>query len=49
VGQIRRTGEEGRGMAITGLVLGIVGVMLTVLVLIFVIAILNRVAAQTGP
>jgi hypothetical protein len=49
VGQIRQTGEEGRGMAITGLVLGIVGVMLTVLVLIFVVAILSRIATQPGP
>jgi hypothetical protein len=49
VEQIRRTGEDGRGMAITGIVLGIAGLMLTVLVIIFVLAIANRVSqAQPG-
>jgi hypothetical protein len=42
VGQIQRTGEDGRGMAITGLILGIVGLMFFVLVLVFAIGILSE-------
>ena len=49
LGQIARTGEEGRGMAITGLVLGIVGLLLTVLFIILFIAVWNRVSSQIPP
>jgi hypothetical protein len=42
IGQIRRTGEDGRGMAITGIVLGIAGVLLSVLLVIIVIAIARQ-------
>ena len=48
IGQIRRTGEEGRGMAITGIVLGIVGVLLTVLVIILAIAVFSQVSSSTN-
>ena len=44
--QIRLTGEEGRGMAMTGLVLGIVGTILSVLVIVFVLAIFSRAASS---
>ncbi len=44
--QIRQSGEEGRGMAITGLVLGIVGTVLAVFLLIFVLAIFHGVSAN---
>ncbi len=37
--QIRLSGEDGRGMAITGLVLGIVGTIVVVLLIILVLAI----------
>ena len=47
LGQISRTGEDGRGMAITGLVLGIVGLMLTVLVIILIIAIAHNVTSSS--
>jgi protein-disulfide isomerase len=37
LGQIRRTGESGRGLAIAGLVLGYLGMFLTVLAVIFAV------------
>jgi protein-disulfide isomerase len=37
LGQIRRTGESGRGLAIAGLVLGYLGMVLTVLAVIFAV------------
>jgi hypothetical protein len=40
LGQIRRTGEQGRGMAIAGLVLGYVGLAVTVLALVAVFGLL---------
>ena len=46
-GQIRRTGDAGRGMAITGLVLGIVGVMFVALVAVLVIAIFNGASSSS--
>jgi Domain of unknown function (DUF4190) len=45
LGQISRTGEDGRGMAITGLILGIVGLMLTVLVIILVVAVAHSITS----
>jgi hypothetical protein len=47
LGQISRSGEDGRGMAITGLVLGIVGLMLTVLVIILIVAIAHNVTSSS--
>lgn len=44
--QIRQSGEDGRGMAITGLVLGIVGTVLAVFLLIFVLAIFHGVSSN---
>jgi len=44
--QIRESGEDGRGMATTGLVLGVVGTALSLLVLVFVVAIFNRAASS---
>jgi len=45
-GQIRRTGEQGAGMALAGLILGWIGVGFTVLVLL--IAVLAVVAVSRG-
>ena len=39
LGQIRRTGERGSGMAIAGLVLGYVGLVLTAVVVVFLVAV----------
>jgi hypothetical protein len=39
--QIRQTGEDGRGMAITGIVLGFVGIIATALLIIFAVAIVH--------
>jgi hypothetical protein len=47
MGQIRQTGEDGRGMAITGIVLGIAGLLLTVLVIIIFISIAHSIS-QNG-
>ena len=47
LGQISRSGEDGRGMAIAGLVLGIVGLMLTVLVIILIVAVANNVTSSS--
>ncbi len=44
--QIRRTGEQGAGMALAGLILGWIGVGFTVLVVI--IAVLAVVAVSSG-
>jgi Domain of unknown function (DUF4190) len=49
LGQIARTGEDGRGMAITGLVLGVVGLILTALFIILFIAIWNNVTSSMVP
>jgi hypothetical protein len=46
--QIRQSGEDGRGMAITGLVLGIVGTVLAVFLLIFLLAIVHGVSTNFG-
>jgi Domain of unknown function (DUF4190) len=50
LGQIRQTGEDGRGMAITGIVLGIAGVLLAVLVVIFALAVFAHIQSSSlGP
>jgi hypothetical protein len=46
--QIRETGEDGRGMALAGLILGIVGLVFTLLVLVFIAFIIHHVAT-TAP
>ena len=48
LGQIQRTGEDGRGMAMTGVVLGFVGIALTLLIVIFFIGIASSVSSNTG-
>jgi Domain of unknown function (DUF4190) len=45
LGQISRTGEDGRGMAITGLVLGIVGLILFAVVVVLALTVWNRVTS----
>ena len=44
--QIETSGEDGRGMAITGLVLGIVGLIVAVFLLIFIVALFHGVATN---
>ena len=44
--QIRQTGEDGHGMAMTGIVLGIIGTLLFVIVIIFFIAFWHHVNSQ---
>jgi Domain of unknown function (DUF4190) len=39
--QIKETGEDGRGMAVAGIVLGIVGIMLTALLVILLLAVIR--------
>jgi Domain of unknown function (DUF4190) len=46
VGQVRQTGEDGRGMAIAGIVLGIAGLILDVIFVIFFIAFWHHVTTQ---
>ena len=46
--QIRQTGEDGNGMAVTGLVLGIVGVIATVLVVVAALALVGAVSSPSG-
>ena len=43
--QIRLSGEDGRGMATTGLVLGVIGTVLFLLLLVVVVAIFNSAAS----
>lgn len=44
--QIQVSGEDGRGMAITGLVLGIIGLIIAVFLLIFIVALFHGVTAN---
>jgi hypothetical protein len=44
--QIETSGEDGRGMAITGLVLGIIGLIVAVFLLIFIVALFHGVATN---
>jgi Domain of unknown function (DUF4190) len=43
LGQIRRTGEQGSGMANAGLVLGYAGLVLIVVVVVFLVAVASSV------
>lgn len=44
--QIKKTGEQGRGMAVAGLVVGYIGIALSIIAIIVVIAILASLAAS---
>jgi Domain of unknown function (DUF4190) len=44
--QIETSGEDGRGMAITGLVLGIIGLIIAVILVIFIVALFHGVATN---
>jgi hypothetical protein len=46
--QIRLSGEDGHGMAVAGLLLGIVGTVLVVLFLIFAVALFHGMAGNLG-
>lgn len=46
--QIRLSGEDGRGMAITGLVLGIVGTIVVVLIIVFALALVHGIATDNN-
>lgn len=46
LGQIKRTGEEGRGMAIAGIVLAVAGILIVVLLVVAGVVVANR--TQTG-
>jgi hypothetical protein len=46
--QIQASGEDGRGMAMTGLVLGIVGLILFILVIVFALALIHGVASSSS-
>lgn len=46
--QIRQTGEDGRGMAIAGILLGFVGIILFALFIIFFIAIIHGLAHNSA-
>jgi len=46
--RIRVTGEDGRGLAITGLVLGIVGTVLLILLIVFVLAFFKSVVTNVN-
>jgi hypothetical protein len=46
LGQVRQTGEDGHGMAVAGIILGIVGLILDVILIIFFIAVWHHVTTQ---
>jgi hypothetical protein len=46
--QIRQTGEDGRGLAITGIVLGFIGIIATALLIIFFVAIIHGLSNNTA-
>jgi hypothetical protein len=46
--RIRVTGEDGRGLAITGLVLGIVGTLLVILLIVFILAFFTSVVTNVN-
>jgi Domain of unknown function (DUF4190) len=46
--QIRQTGEDGRGMAIAGIVLGFVGIIATALLIIFFVAIIHGLSQNSA-
>jgi Domain of unknown function (DUF4190) len=49
--QIRRTGEQGDGMALAGLILGYIGAVLFVIVLVIIIGVAQHIShsAPSGP
>jgi len=47
--QIRQTGEDGAGMALAGLILGWIGIVLTVLLVVGGLALVAVATAHTGP
>jgi hypothetical protein len=46
--QIRVSGEDGRGMAMTGLILGILGTILMVLAIVFFIAVFHDITTNVN-
>lgn len=46
LGQIKKTGEQGRGMAVAGLIIGYIGIALSIIGIIIVIAIFASLAAS---
>jgi hypothetical protein len=46
--QIRVSGEDGRGMAMTGLILGIVGTILAVLAILLLVALFHDVSRNVN-
>jgi len=46
--QIQVSGEDGRGMAITGLVLGIVGTVIAMFLIVFVVALFHNIATTNS-
>ncbi len=48
LGQIRASGEDGRGMAMTGLVLGIIGTILFVLFILLVVAFVHNASVNVN-
>jgi uncharacterized protein DUF4190/uncharacterized protein DUF1707 len=47
--QIRQTGEDGAGMALAGLILGWIGIVLTVLLVVGAVALVAAATAHGGP
>jgi len=47
--QIRKSGQEGRGMAIAGIVLGFVWIIITILIILFVLIFLSTLFASIMP
>lgn len=48
LGQIKKTGEQGRGMAMAGLILGYVGIALAIIAAIIFFVIIGSIAASGG-
>jgi uncharacterized membrane protein len=46
--QIKKTGEQGRGMAIAGLIIGYIGILITIILTIVFIALFASIAASGG-
>jgi hypothetical protein len=47
--RINRSGEQGAGLALAGLILGYVGLVLTVILIIVVVAVASSVSTRYGP
>jgi hypothetical protein len=48
LGQIKKTGEEGRGLAVAGLIVGYIGLALAILSVIILAIVLGSIAASGG-